>query len=82
MSTVLSSRAQVTGSYTTPARKFDISRWFPCGADKRAYGHVITKISRMDRINYQIFRYGAPCARGAPLKYLIEITRAEPGLVC
>ena len=38
MSTVLSSRAQVTGSYTTLARKFDISHWFPCGADKRAYG--------------------------------------------
>ena len=32
-----------------PARKFDISDWFPCGADRRAYGHVITKISRMDR---------------------------------
>ena len=31
------------------ARKFDISDWFPCGADRRAYGHVITKISRMDR---------------------------------
>ena len=55
MSTVLSSRVQVTGSYTTPARKFEISHWFPCGADKRAYGHVITKISRMDRIDYQIF---------------------------
>ena len=32
-----------------PARKFDISDWFPCGADRRVYGHVITKISRMDR---------------------------------
>ena len=29
------------------ARKFDLSDWFPCGADRRAYGHVITKISRM-----------------------------------
>ena len=55
MSTVLSSRAQVTSSYTTLARKSDISHWFPFGADKRAYGHVITKISRMDRIDYQIF---------------------------
>ena len=55
MSTVLSSRAQVTGSYTIPARKFAISHWLPCGADKRAYSHVITKISRMDRIDYQIF---------------------------
>ena len=55
MSTVLSSRAQVTSSYTTLARKSDISHWFPCGANKRAYGHVITKISRVDRIDYQIF---------------------------
>ena len=31
------------------ARKFDISDWFPCGANRRAYGHVITKFSRMDR---------------------------------
>ena len=31
------------------ARKFDLSDWFPCDADRRAYGHVITKISRMDR---------------------------------
>ena len=55
MSTVLSSRAQVTSSYTTLAGKSDISHWFPCGADKQAYGHVITKISRMNRIDYQIF---------------------------
>ena len=33
----------------TLARKYDISHWFPYGADGRAYGHVITKISRMDR---------------------------------
>ena len=42
MSTVLSSRVQVAGSYTTPARKFAISHWLPCGADKRAHSHVIT----------------------------------------
>ena len=28
---------------TTLTRKFDISHWFLCGADGRAYGHVITK---------------------------------------
>ena len=31
------------------ARKFDISHWFPCGVDGRAYGHIITKISQMSR---------------------------------
>ena len=39
---------------STLARKCDISHWFPCGADRRTdertYGHVITKISRMDRL--------------------------------
>ena len=41
----------------TQARKLDISHWFLCGADGRVYGHVITKISWMDRLqNY--FRYG------------------------
>ena len=29
---------------TTLTRMFDISHWFLCGADERAYGHVITKI--------------------------------------
>ena len=24
--------------------QFDISHWFPCGADSRVYSHVITKI--------------------------------------
>ena len=43
---------QVKHSLQAPtlARKFDISRWFPCGADGQAYGHVITKISRVDRL--------------------------------
>ena len=31
----------------TLIRKFDISLWYPCGAHGRAYGHVITKISRI-----------------------------------
>ena len=35
---------------STLARKFDISHWFPCGADVQAYVHVITKISRVDRL--------------------------------
>ena len=34
---------------------FDISHWLPCGAD----GHVITKISRMDRLP-NFLRYGVP----------------------
>ena len=29
---------------------FDISHWFPCGADRRVYSHVITKVSQMDRL--------------------------------
>ena len=39
-------------------RKFVVSHWFACGADGlvdgrtggQAYGHVITRISRMDRL--------------------------------
>ena len=34
--------------------------------DGRTDGHVITKISRMDRLP-NFLRYGAPLARGAPL---------------
>ena len=45
-----------------PARKSDISHWFTCGEDGRAYGHVITKISRMDRLP-NLVRHGAPLAR-------------------
>ena len=30
--------------------QFDISHWFPCGADGRVYSHVITKMSQMDRL--------------------------------
>ena len=48
---------------TTPAvaRKFHISHWFACGGDGRAYGHEITKISRMARLP-NFLRYGAPVA--------------------
>ena len=35
---------------STLAKKFDISHWFPWGADGQAYGHVIT-----GWIDYQIF---------------------------
>ena len=34
----------------TQGRKFDITHWFSCGADGLAYGHVVTKISRVDRL--------------------------------
>ena len=34
----------------TLGRKFDITHWFSCGADGLAYGPVITKISRVDRL--------------------------------
>ena len=48
----------------TLARKFDISHWIPCGADGRAYAHVITKISRMDRLP-DFLRYRAPLERSS-----------------
>ena len=35
----------------TLIRKFDISLWYPCGAHGRAYGHVITKISRVRHLH-------------------------------
>ena len=41
----------------TLARKFDISHWFPSGADRRTYGQSITKISGMDRLP-NFLRYG------------------------
>ena len=34
----------------TLARKFYFSHWFPGGADGRTYGHVIIKVSPMDRL--------------------------------
>ena len=34
----------------TLARKFYFSHWFHGGADGRTYGHVIIKVSRMDRL--------------------------------
>ena len=34
----------------TLGRKFESTHWFSCGADGLAYGPVITKISRVDRL--------------------------------
>ena len=45
----------------TLARKFDIAHWFPCDADGRRDSHVITNISRMDRLP-NFLSYGAPLA--------------------
>ena len=50
----------------TLGRKFDITHWFSCGADGLAYGPVITKISRVDRLQ-NFLRHVASLARGAPL---------------
>ena len=52
-------------------RKFDISHWFPYGADRWKKGQVITKISRINRVQ-NFLRYYTPIARalrarGAPL---------------
>ena len=45
------------------ARKCESRHWFPCGADGRsAYGHVITKFSRMGRLPH-FLTYGAPPTR-------------------
>ena len=46
--------------------RFEISHWFSCGADGLANGHVITKISLVDRLP-NFLRYVASLARGAPL---------------
>ena len=68
----------------TPARKIDISHWFPCGADGQA--HVrwrdYTIISRMDRLP-DFLRHGAPLAlasraRGASLSMFPKQTRNRP----
>ena len=47
---------------STLAKKFDILYWLPCRWDGRTDGHVVTKISRMDRLP-KFLRYGAPLAR-------------------
>ena len=44
------------------ARKCESRHWFPCGADGRSYGHVITKFSRMGRLPH-FLTYGAPPTR-------------------
>ena len=49
----------------TLARKFDISHWLSRGADARAYGHMITKITRMDRLPiFLYFLSGHPLLSG------------------
>ena len=47
-------------------RRFDNTHWFSCGVDGLAYGHVITKISRVDRLP-SFLRHVASLSRGAPL---------------
>ena len=44
------------------ARKCESKHWFPCGADGRSYGHVITKFSRIGRLPH-FLSYGAPSTR-------------------
>ena len=54
---------QVTHRLPVPtlARKFDISHWFPYGANWRAHGDVVTQISWTDTYRSPHFlRYGAP----------------------
>ena len=46
------------------ARKCESRHWFPFGADRRSYGHVITKFSRMGRLLH-FLTYGAPRTRFA-----------------
>ena len=46
----------------TPARKIDISHWFPCGADGQQHVRYYTKISRMDRLP-DFLRHGALLSR-------------------
>ena len=48
----------------TLIRKFDISLWYPCGAHGRAYGHVITKISRICHLHIS---HNAPFLPPSPL---------------
>ena len=63
----------------TLGRKFDTTHWFSCGADGLAYGHMSTKISRVDRLpNFP--RYLASLARGAPL--ITKVRRHTSSLLC
>ena len=66
----------------TPARKIDISHWFPCGADGQEHVRYYTKISRMDRLP-DFLRHEAPLAlasraRGASLSMFPKQTRNRP----
>ena len=57
------------------ARECDSKHWFPCGADGRSYGHVITKFSRMGRLPHSL-SYGAPSTRAlrarVELRYILK----------
>ena len=54
--------------------------WFPCGADGRSYGHVITKFSRMGRLPH-FLSYGAPSTRAlrarVELRYHVLLVKGE-----
>ena len=47
------------------ARKCESKHWFPCGADGRSYGHVITKFSRMSDYHISLAMGLRPPARFA-----------------
>ena len=46
------------------ATKCESKHWYTCGADGRAYGHVITKFSGMGRLP-RFLSYGAPSTRAS-----------------
>ena len=58
--------AKITSSCIWVAIPVDgvILHWYACGADGRAEGHVITKISRMGRLPH-FLRCGARLARAS-----------------
>ena len=59
------------------ARKCESKHWFPCGADGRSYGHVITKFSRMGRLPH-ILSYGAPSTRALRARVELRYELNEP----
>ena len=63
------------------ARKCEIEHWCACGADGRAYGHVITKFSWMGRLPHFI-SYGAPSTRASKIirENAFEHKKKKPGL--
>ena len=65
----------------TLIRKFDISLWFPCGAYGLAYGHVITKISRIRHlhISHKAPFLPPPLPPAPPPKFWITFVFHSPG---